>query len=76
MTSVPGLPLESPADNRLRLVQIVAALIAAMLCLGWLADFVTPHTLEERIIQECRQAQRRAAFLGRRASDPAAKTTN
>ena len=70
MTYVPGLPLESPADSRVRLIQIVTGLISAMLFLGWLADFFTPHTLEERIVQECRQAQRRAFVLGRGASDP------
>ena len=72
MTYVPGLPLESPTDNRLSLVQIVAGLISTMLFLGWLADFFAPHTLEERIVLECRQAQRRAVVLGRRAPDPAA----
>ena len=64
--------VQSPADNQLRLVQIVAGLLSAMFFVGWLVDFFTPHTLEERIIQECRQAQRRAVVLGRRASDPAA----
>jgi hypothetical protein len=35
--------VQSPADNRLRLVQIVAGLLSAMFFVGWLVDFFTPH---------------------------------